>query len=735
MKLQPTLRRMEPPMNRCLAEKVMLAIFVCASAPLICAAPADFFRIQIVDQATSRGVPLMRLDAKDKQLFWTDSLGNVAIGEPAYMRQNVFFEVRGDGYMYDGEALGRKGVILDVKPGGSAVVPVRRTDIAERLYRETGAGIYSDSVLTGQKVPTRNPVLNGGVTGQDSVSAVPCNGKIYWFWGDTSGLVHGNTRAAGATSEIPGRGGLDPKDGLDLTYFTDESGFTKGMCPFEPRGMKWLEGATTVRDESGRLRIITRYATVVRLEDSVDWGLAIFNEGKQEFERVAAWDTHVEHRCGHPFHATVNGEEWIYFHPNLRARADMEHLKDLKMYESYTCFTTGTKLQLGKLPELERDAKWNLVYRWRPDTDRYDEKTQKQLIAAGQMKPEEAWFRLIDLETGEPIDAKVGSVCWNDYRKRWIMIAEQVPGQIWYSEADTPLGPWAYAVKIVSFAKYSFYNPTQHPFFDQEDGRRIFFEATYTDSFSEATEQTPRYDYNQIMYTLDLVDSRLMIPAPVYRVEKKGSTSYMMREQIEQENLWSGVREVAFFAFGSDRKPEGTVEWENSSDIYVRPAKDVSSTDSVSGVWQCTAILDQFTSMPFPLDLQLDGKKVTAMMGTGERQPGEGTFDNGKLFLRIPTAYTIFEVNASVREGKFEGEWQNSGTPAKGMVRGQRSRAKGDTKAIVPLYAKTRAGHVVVYTTDPGTSSKLAEIVARVWRNPSEILFIDPEAKGIKQTF
>ena len=40
-------------------------------------------------------------------------------------------------------------------------------------------------------------------------------------------------------------------------------------------------------------------------------------------------------------------------------------------------------------------------------------------------------------------------------------------GEIWYAEADTPLGPWVYARKIVTHEKYSFYNPRHHPMFDQ----------------------------------------------------------------------------------------------------------------------------------------------------------------------------------------------------------------------------------------------------------------------------
>ena len=67
--------------------------------------------------------------------------------------------------------------------------------------------------------------------------------------------------------------------------------------------------------------------------------------------------------------------------------------------------------------------------------------------------------------------------------------------------------PWRKATKIVTHDKYSFYNPKQHPYFSA--GRFLFLEGTYTHTFSGNTDQTPRYDYNQIMYRLNLDDQRL----------------------------------------------------------------------------------------------------------------------------------------------------------------------------------------------------------------------------------
>jgi hypothetical protein len=77
------------------------------------------------------------------------------------------------------------------------------------------------------------------------------------------------------------------------------------------------------------------------------------------------------------------------------------------------------------------------------------------------------------------------------------------------------VGPWTYALKIVTHDKYSFYNPKLHPYFNQDGGKRIYFEGTYTHTFSGNHDQTPRYDYNQIMYRLDVSIPRNALPVPV----------------------------------------------------------------------------------------------------------------------------------------------------------------------------------------------------------------------------
>jgi hypothetical protein len=131
------------------------------------------------------------------------------------------------------------------------------------------------------------------------------------------------------------------------------------------------------------------------------------------------------------------------------------------------------------------------------------------------IKPTEAKpQQLKDAATGKDIHLHISSVAYNEFRKKWVMIAEEGKGtselgEIWYAEAPAPEGPWQRAVKIVTHEKYSFYNPAQHPFFAQGGGRYIFFEATFANTFAKTDKTTPRYEYNQIMYRLDLADPRL----------------------------------------------------------------------------------------------------------------------------------------------------------------------------------------------------------------------------------
>src|SRR5688572_17617677 len=250
------------------------------------AATNDYFRITVVDEQTGRGVPLVELRTVNNIALWTDSNGIIAFDEPGLMDQAVYFHVKSHGYDYPKDGFGNRGLKLKPSKGGNTTIKLNRLNIAERLYRLTGEGIYRDSVLVGQPAPVKQPVLNGQVMGQDTVIATPYRGKIYWFWGDTERASYplGNFAAAGATSELPGRGGLDPGAGVDLRYFVDASGFSKGMCPNFGPGLQWIEGVMTVPDEGGRDRLVARVSSQRGLAPAYAWHLAVFNDEKEIFE-------------------------------------------------------------------------------------------------------------------------------------------------------------------------------------------------------------------------------------------------------------------------------------------------------------------------------------------------------------------------------------------------------------------------------------------------------------------
>ena len=146
---------------------------------------SPYFAIQVVDRQTGRGVPLVELKTTNHLRYITDSHGIVAFREPGLMDREVFFHIQSHGYEFPKDGFGYRGTRLKTTPGTTATIQIDRINIAERLYRVTGQGIYRDSVLTGRSVPLENPVLNGQVVGQDSVFTCLYRNRIFWMWGDT----------------------------------------------------------------------------------------------------------------------------------------------------------------------------------------------------------------------------------------------------------------------------------------------------------------------------------------------------------------------------------------------------------------------------------------------------------------------------------------------------------------------------------------------------------------------
>jgi hypothetical protein len=500
-------------------------------ATTVCFAASDssrYFKIKVVDDQTGRGVPLVELRTVNNVRYYTDSNGIVAFYEPGLTGRKVFFSVQSHGYAFPKDGFGFAGKALDVKEGGNAEIKIKRLNIAERLYRITGEGIYRDSVLAGERAPTRKPLLNAEVTGQDSAMALPWRGKIYWFWGDTSRVRYpfGQFAMSGATSLPPSEGGLDPAAGVDLDYFVDAEGFSRKMCPMKAEGMVWIDGILVAPDESGAERMIGHYARMKSLGEMLEHGLAVWDEKDEVFKKHTEFDLNDKWRCprGHPIRVKGGGADYFLFptpYVTMRVKADLQHLAVQARYEAFTCLSPGARYdKTGS--KVERDSDGKLIYGWKPNTDPIDSGQERELIKAGKIKENEARYQPKDVDGKKAISMHSGSINWNPFRKKWILIAVQqfgessFLGEVWFAEADSVTGPWLWAKKIVTHDKYTFYNPVHHPFFDQNDGRTIYFEGTYCNTFSGNPDQTPRYDYNQVMYRLDLSDPRLPQPlAPV----------------------------------------------------------------------------------------------------------------------------------------------------------------------------------------------------------------------------
>ena len=505
----------------------LLALLLCAGAP---ADPSEYFAIPVVDDATGRGVPLVELRTVDGSRYWTDSQGLVAFHEPGLMNQKVFFHVKSDGYEFPADGFGFHGKALVTTPGETAELRIQRRNLAERLYRVTGAGIYHDSVLLGRQVPIEQPLLNAQVAGSDSVNSIVFRGAVHWFWGDTNRPAYplGMFHVPGAVSQLPGQGGLDPLRGVNLKYFTRDDGFVASTAEMPGDGPTWIDGVCTVKDTDGRERMFAKYVKVRKFLEVYERGLVEFDPDKQRFEKVATFDFDAPlYPLGHALPQVIDAANYIYFgnpYPLVRVRATPEALREPGEYEAFTCLAAGSTLVN---PKIERDTTGRVHYGWKRNTPPPSNADQAKWLSAKKLKPGEELLALRDVASGKPIAAHAGSVTYNAFRKRYVMIAEETGGtsflgEVWYAEADTPVGPWVYARKIVSHDKYSFYNPRQHPMFDQEGGRRIFFEGTYSTFFTGIEQPTPRYDYNQIMYSLELDDPRLSLPVAVYESDAKG---------------------------------------------------------------------------------------------------------------------------------------------------------------------------------------------------------------------
>ncbi|MEN9556758.1 MAG: hypothetical protein RLZZ232_3044, partial [Planctomycetota bacterium] len=393
----------------------------------------DLFEIQVVDRATGRGVPLVELTTVDDVTWVTDSAGYVALREPQLLGQTIFLKVTSPGYAVDRDGFGIAGVRLTLGAGEPHRIELTRLNHAERLYRITGRDRYLDSQRLGKAVPAGVPEEQGRVVGQDSVQTAVYRDRLHWFWGDTNQLTYplGLFRTAGAVSGLPGAAGMDPGRDPGLRYFVGENGFARAMVEVANReGVVWIQGVSVVRDDRGEPRMVCQYSRRRGLSEPLEQGHMVWNDARELFEVLETLPLEETWRqiAGHPVLVEDGGRPYLCFgNPFLvtRVPATLSALQDRESYESWTCVrqTAGREVGAGREEELERDASGRLIWGWKkgPPVTQRDE---QRWLKAGRIRPDELRFFPEDAgRPGQRVLMHAGTVSWNAWRKKWVMIA------------------------------------------------------------------------------------------------------------------------------------------------------------------------------------------------------------------------------------------------------------------------------------------------------------------------
>jgi hypothetical protein len=423
-------------------------------------------RIEIVDAENGWPVPLVELRTNHQVRYLTDNAGVIACDAPELMGVETWFTVEGHGYGVPADGFGYRGVRLTPEPGQTLTVKVNRELPAKRLGRLTGAGLFAES----QKFGEHTDWPESGILGCDSVQIAEHNRKFYWAWGDTTlphyplGLFH----MLSATTALKPLESFEPPLKLRYEYFRDEKGKPRNVAEMTGAGPTWLSGYVSLPDDADNHKLVATYVKIKPPLAAYECGLCVWDDESENFKLHKKLWTKSEADPdqppvpeGHPvFWNDSDGTQWLLFgdpFPRLKCLATFEAWQDPTAWEVLT--------------------------------------PQKTVVS---------------IEGQEEVAPHRGSIAWNAYRKKWVTVFTQMYGkpsgfgEIWYAEADSPTGPWEAAVKVVTHNNYTFYNPRMHPELTPADSPILLFEGTYTATFADHAVATPRYDYNQVMYRLDL---------------------------------------------------------------------------------------------------------------------------------------------------------------------------------------------------------------------------------------
>lgn len=447
-------------------QKLRTAVAVITSCLALTAHAVEPCRIRIIDAENEWPVPLVELRTTHNVRFVSDNAGVVAFDLPELMDTETWLHVEGHGYAVPKDGFGYGGVRVTPRSGATLTVKVHRQLPAKRLGRITGGGIFGESQKLGDHLDWREQ----RILGCDSVQNAQHNGKLYWGWGDTvlPGYPLGRFHMIGATTPFRPITEFKPPIRLRYDYFTDKEGVPRNVATMPGDGPTWLSGYIGLPDREGESRLVASYSKIKPPLTEYKRGLCVWNEVTERFDELKIVWTRSSSSpepprmpSGHAtFQTADSGTKWVLFgdpFPSLKCPATFEG--------------------------------WSNPAQWVVLTP------QASVPVKGSDKV---------------VRPHRGAIAWSGFRKKWVTIFTQLNGEasrlgeLWYAEADSPKGPWQSAVRVVTHNKYTFYNPALHPEFTDEKSSILLFEATYTHTFSATTYATPRHDYNQVLYRLDL---------------------------------------------------------------------------------------------------------------------------------------------------------------------------------------------------------------------------------------
>ncbi|NND05297.1 MAG: hypothetical protein HKN87_02865 [Saprospiraceae bacterium] len=698
------------------------------------------FGIRIVDENTGQGIPMVALETLHSVVYHTDNSGYIAFYEPGLMKQKLYAQLSSAGYRYTQDQFGKQGVVLDLAGGRDTILSMTRTNLAERLCRLTGTGKYVHQRALGLKVPQASAAPKGGILGQDSNLAAKYKGKVLWIWGDSflPQSYYGNFSVSGAWSSLPSTDSWSAKEGINYQYIVNSKGQSRPMIKLKQQGYVWFDWLMNISDERLGEQLVAKYARVDAFFGNYERGLALFDDEADTFKKYKEVSTWLPegHECIHPFLVRQDETEPYYYLASELAMSRISSSLDAvvrpERYEQFSCLLPATKSENGE--KVERDEIGQPIYKWRRNTKALNYRGESDLVEKGLLAQSEKLLHTRDVWSGEPIDVGRGSVSWNAYRKRWIMIGGKQ--DIWYGEADTPVGPWIYLQKVASHNQF-FYNPVHHAFLDEERGSRIYFEGTFTKFFSQEPP-IPRYDYNQLQYGLSLDHPDLILPVPVYVSESQREKRFSLRKGTLENS--ASIQEIPFFALDRKIGKDATIAVISSADGSGKlVARSENTADALfygikpacayTDLWQGNWDMDiAFRSFDNSVSLALksdDGSWYLTASKEGYQFDGL-QIDGDSLSVELLHEETKYTLIGKLGPGTIKGRFGKGDELFQGKWTAMKKGGKTAewicfSSGLVPLYEYNKNG-VYHYSTQYSDGGRM---ICKVWENPSSVINYD----------